>query len=355
MGDRDSYRCEPITLLPLGVGELENTLRQRVKLRSSSFEKLSQRLQVLHARVAPPGQPAAPGVIRDAGSLGQIRSAEDGLIRDLPQETELIQRNQPTETIRVSTRERVAERLPAPSPERITQPKSSAQINQQMRSQTHPHLRALLGKACANVFGSLRRAGRATAAELAQELAITPNGVRRHLKRLEEAGLVDHTVERRRQGRPAHRFQLRPGAERLYPSAFPDAAIFLSEYALAEKDARERQRLAEMLVTRLLGQVGERPEPGGEAAGLADRYAALLQRLEKAGFMPSEADTGREFCLQHCLFGTLLRSFPELCEAERVYFERFLGPPVRRTLWRATEDPCCFRVEAASERNCLQP
>lgn len=155
-----------------------------------------------------------------------------------------------------------------------------------MSLKTHPHLHQLLGKPCADVFTFLRRVGQATAAELAQELGITPNGVRRHLKRLEAAGLVAHVVERRR-------------------------------------------------------------EPGAEAAGLATTYAALLQRLENAGYILSETDPGHEFCLQNCPARTFLRSFPQLCEAKRTYFERFLGAPVRRTFYGARENICSFRVEAA--------
>lgn len=349
MCDRDDEWCEPITLSFLRVGELENTLGHGVEFRSSILEKLAQRTQVLRARIASPGQPAAPGVIGDARTLSQISRAEHSLLRNLCKDSDVIQRD-PTKTIRVETRDDSStDSEPFPHKYEVeNENKASARINQPMSLKTHVHLHELLGKPCADVFTLLRQAGPATAAELAQELGITPNGVRRHLKRLEDAGLVAHVVERRGRGRPTHRFQLRPAADRLVASTLLEAAIILIEHLLAEKNVVELRRYADVVITQLLGSIEGQWEPGAEAAGLATRYAALLQRLENAGFILSETGPGYEFCLS-CPVGTLRRFFPQLCEAERKYFERFLGAPVQQILYGPNENiaSCSFRVEAA--------
>jgi len=72
-----------------------------------------------------------------------------------------------------------------------------------------------LGQATrARLFGLLDQLGRpASTRELGQATGMHVNGVRRHLERLAEAGLVERTRVRRGRGRPRDEWAVAPGAE----------------------------------------------------------------------------------------------------------------------------------------------
>jgi predicted ArsR family transcriptional regulator len=194
-------------------------------------------------------------------------------------------------------------------------------------------LQHLLGRQCARVFGALQRSHSATPAQVAELLQLTPNAVRRHLKRLMEAGLVTRYVRKVGRGRPAYYFQLSDRAHRLWPPALEPLRA-LAETALDDKKERERRKLASKLFARLLpGRTGRRRV----------RLSDLAEQLSHAGFM-STARAG-SLCIHHCPFADLPHTFPELCAAERESIERALGAEVGRTAWRLAGDAdCSYRV-----------
>src|SRR5947209_14471107 len=79
-----------------------------------------------------------------------------------------------------------------------------------------------------DVLGELRRPTGTD--ELAQRLALHPNGVRTHLERLSEAGLVERRRTRQARGRPRDMWTIaadaQPGGEK--PSGYVDLARWLA-------------------------------------------------------------------------------------------------------------------------------
>ncbi len=77
-----------------------------------------------------------------------------------------------------------------------------------------------VGSARGRVVSLLRAHGGLGADELAAELNVSKQCVRKHLDVLERDGYVEHAPERKERGRPAHRYRLTAKAEELFPKRY---------------------------------------------------------------------------------------------------------------------------------------
>jgi predicted ArsR family transcriptional regulator len=130
--------------------------------------------------------------------------------------------------------------------------------------------------------------------ELAQRLGLHPNGVRRHLEQLQEAGLVDRRKERGGRGRPGDRWLLapdaHPGGER--PSSYEDLAGWL-----ARAIPTGRGRLGE--IERAGQKIGRELAPEDHR----DLLESFRQTFTALGFQPRlelKADGHFACCLGNC-------------------------------------------------------
>lgn len=122
---------------------------------------------------------------------------------------------------------------------------------------------------------------------VAERLDLHVNGVRRHLERLAEVGLVDRRVERGGRGRPADRWVVArnasPGGKD--PTAYAELAVWLAE---AMPDNPEAVRRAEETGRRIGRRLREDSvaDPGQSvSAAFSDAFAAL-------GFQPRVEEDG---------------------------------------------------------------
>jgi predicted ArsR family transcriptional regulator len=115
--------------------------------------------------------------------------------------------------------------------------------------------------------------------ELARSLRLNINGVRTHLERLREAGLVERTRERRGRGRPRDTWSIRadaaPGG--VPPSGYVDLGRWLTR-ALASRKSGVRD------VESIGRQIG-RELAGAHAPGAVEPL--LYSRLVAMGFQPT--------------------------------------------------------------------
>jgi predicted ArsR family transcriptional regulator len=113
--------------------------------------------------------------------------------------------------------------------------------------------------------------------ELARRLRLHPNGVRAHLERLLEAGLVVRRRAPRPRGRPRDEWSLAPEAAPLGapPRAYGDLARWLAR-AIPPRPARLRE------VERAGREIGREIAP----IGAASLEAALRDTLTGLGFQP---------------------------------------------------------------------
>ncbi len=148
----------------------------------------------------------------------------------------------------------------------------------------------------ARLFATLRDLRRpAGTEELAERLALHPNGVRLHLARLREAGLVVRERSRDAPGRPRDMWQLaagaRPGGEA--PTGYADLGRWLarsiSPSRRSLRDVEEHGR-----------QIGRELASGsGGAAGPAE--ASMHAELVSLGFQPQrEADSAGALTYRLC-------------------------------------------------------
>lgn len=143
-------------------------------------------------------------------------------------------------------------------------------------------------------------------AELASALDLHPNGVRRHLERLQEAGLVERSRSRGERGRPGDLWsvapQAQPGGKR--PSSYDDLSRWLARAIPAG-----RNRLRE--VERAGREIGREIAPERSADPVEDfrRVVAAL------GFQPAlepKASGGFSCRLDNCPYRDSVRENPDV-------------------------------------------
>lgn len=115
-------------------------------------------------------------------------------------------------------------------------------------------------------------------AEVAAALELHPNGVRRHLERLAEAGLVERSTSRGGRGRPEHRWAVAPGADPggTSPTAYADLARWLVRAIVPDgRRLRDVERAGEEIGRELApAEPGEKP------------LDSLLLTIASMGFRP---------------------------------------------------------------------
>lgn len=144
--------------------------------------------------------------------------------------------------------------------------------------------------------------------ELAERLDLHPNGVRIHLERMEQAGLVERARVRHQRGRPPDAWTIasdaRPGGNP--PQAYRDLGRWLA------RALRSRQRGPRGLEAAGR-EIGRELAPHSTAAGAAGFEAALTA----LGFQPTahrDHDDGVTFCLGNCPYREAVReNQPAIC------------------------------------------
>jgi predicted ArsR family transcriptional regulator len=162
----------------------------------------------------------------------------------------------------------------------------------------------------ARLFALLGELGRpADTAELAQHLALHPNGVRTHLERLEHAGLLVRDRARQARGRPRDVWRIapdaRPGGQP--PRAYADLGRWL---ARAMRSRTGGLRGVEATGRRIGRELAKR-----------DSGSTLEVSLATLGFQPRvalrEADR-LTFCLANCPYSDVVpENPPVICTLHR--------------------------------------
>jgi predicted ArsR family transcriptional regulator len=194
--------------------------------------------------------------------------------------------------------------------------------------------------------------GPSTAAELAEELDLTPAAVRRHLDHLLGDGMLEIREQRvygqRGRGRPAKAFALTEAGRDAFDQAYDDLASealrFLAETAGEEAVvAFAKRRMS--FIERDYHQVVE-AQPGLTPA------EALAKVFTAEGYVAGVRDLpiGQQLCQQHCPVAHVAAEFPQLCEAETEAIANVLGTHVQRLATIAHGDGVCTTCIPTSEQ-----
>jgi predicted ArsR family transcriptional regulator len=155
------------------------------------------------------------------------------------------------------------------------------------------------------LLGELKRP--AATLELAERLELHPNGVRIHLERMNQAGLVERARVRDRRGRPPDAWTIsaeaRPGGRD--PRAYRDLGRWLAR-------ALKARRRGLRGIEETGREIGRELAPGDKTADRATFEASLTA----LGFQPAAHPTpdGITYCLHNCPYRDAVReNQPAIC------------------------------------------
>jgi predicted ArsR family transcriptional regulator len=179
------------------------------------------------------------------------------------------------------------------------------------------------------VLHLLKQRGKATVAELAEELKLSGVSLRRHLDLLEKDHLVAARIYSCGRGRPARLYQLTEQADRFFPQRYSQFVVSLLDEVRETfgRGAVEKviRSYTDKLVERIRARLGGGP--------LGKRVEALAQAMTDLGFLASCEPAGRKgfFLTQlHCPLSRVAVACPALCEQELRMHEELLSARVTR-------------------------
>ena len=176
---------------------------------------------------------------------------------------------------------------------------------------------------------ALRKEQPLSAAELGTRFGLTANALRRHLKVLEDAGLVRFLREVRGVGGPVYAYSLTEKGEQLFPREYAGALADALEVVRAEQGTEGVVRL----FRRRWEALAEEAKPDLGSHSFAERVHALAAMLTANGYMAeSESSAPGEARIRehNCAVREIAQRFPEVCSAEAAFIAEVLGAAVER-------------------------
>jgi DeoR family suf operon transcriptional repressor len=197
-----------------------------------------------------------------------------------------------------------------------------------------------------DILHYLLRKGQATAKELAQNLEISPQAIRRHLKDLETEGLIEYEKSLKKMGRPQYIYQLsRQGRDR-FPKGYGEFAVsFLDTLAETVGEDQVNQVLRkqwERKADEYQQQIGE--------GNLQERINKLLKLRQAEGYMAELYHLKQNSYIlaeHHCAISEVAESYPSVCGHELEMFGAILPDcKIERTHWiNNGEHRCGYLIE----------
>jgi len=187
--------------------------------------------------------------------------------------------------------------------------------------------------------------GPATAVELAEKLAITPAGIRRHLDSLIAEGILTcrepyQSSTLRSRGRPSKVFLMTDQGREKFEHSYDDLAVSALKF-MASKNGS--YLVDEFARTRALEFERKSDSINNSKKSVSEKAKVLAKLLTKEGYAATtdKMGNGEEICQHHCPIAHVASEFPQLCEAETAAFSRILGTHVQRLATIAHGDGVC--------------
>ena len=191
------------------------------------------------------------------------------------------------------------------------------------------------GEAAERVARVLLGRGAASVAELAQELQLTPQAVRRSLGSLEDAGFVQAHDRvpfgpgpQKRRGRPSASFTLTTEGRNALNQSYDDLALESLKFI--------EQHYGRDAVRAFAAERAQRIITGKS-------IPELVQALNHEGYEATfeHAGISGQLCQHHCPVVDAAKAFPELCEEETRALGESLGTHPTRLATLALGDAIC--------------
>ena len=197
----------------------------------------------------------------------------------------------------------------------------------------------------------LLRQGEMSASHLASQLGISVQATRRHLRSLEDEGLVESTQVSAGPGRPSNHWRLTDQGHHHFPDASEDFALGLL-HSMAATLPPEAMR--SLLNQQALDKAGHYRRQLGSAP-LQERIARLSELRRQEGYVTElQADPdGSSWCLSefHCSVQRIAEEYPVVCDQElELIRQTFPDCQVERVHWRLKEGHSCgFRISPSHD------
>lgn len=188
----------------------------------------------------------------------------------------------------------------------------------------------------------LLRQGEIDAAGLASQLGISVQAMRRHLRTLEDEGLVESTAVTAGPGRPSNLWRLTSRGHQ----HFPDGS---ETFAIGLLDSLAQSLPPEMLSALLQQQAQDKADQYRRHLGdapLEERVRALIDLRSREGYVSDMAPTqdGHGWCISefHCSVQRIAEEFPAICDQElQLIRMTFPDCQVERVHWRLESGHSC--------------
>lgn len=194
----------------------------------------------------------------------------------------------------------------------------------------------------------LLRHGECTAAELSSELGVSVQVMRRHLRGMEEEGLVESSSSTEGPGRPSNHWRLTSTGQ----SRFPDGS---QHFALGLMESLAGSLPAEAVHELLAQQARQKANAYREHIGtgpLEQRVQRLVELRRSEGYVaecePDASQNPGGWVLSefHCSVMRIAEQFPCVCDQElQLIRHTFPDCTVERVHWRLEKGHSCgFRL-----------
>jgi DeoR family suf operon transcriptional repressor len=186
----------------------------------------------------------------------------------------------------------------------------------------------------------LKRKGETDLGRLSQELSLSKMAVYRHIKDLEQRGLIERFDIREGVGRPKLGLRLAPEASSLFPRAYSAITINALQF-IEEELGREA---VERALRRRQNAVFREYESKVGAGSLKERVTALAHLRDEEGYMAEARGTpgaGYELLEFNCPLLAVADQYGEACTVERELFQRVLNADVETTHRVVAGDHVC--------------
>jgi DeoR family transcriptional regulator, suf operon transcriptional repressor len=196
----------------------------------------------------------------------------------------------------------------------------------------------------------LLRQGEATAAELSDLLKVSVQVMRRHLRALEDDGLVEASPSAEGPGRPSNHWRLTSAGRSQFPDGGEQFALGLLHSMATSlppemvKKLLRQQAVAKAACDRV--QIGE--------GSLLERLERLVELRRQEGYVSEcrRDGDGRSWCMSEfrCSVSRLADQFPQICDQELQQIRHtFPDCSVERVHWRLEGGHSCgFRLTPRS-------
>jgi DeoR family suf operon transcriptional repressor len=185
----------------------------------------------------------------------------------------------------------------------------------------------------ADLLVALKKAQPLTAHELGDRFGLTANALRRHLKALQEDGLVRFQREVRGVGAPVYTFSLTGAGEALFPRGYVSVLARALEAIRETGGDGALNQVLESEWRELADEAG----PVLDGLPLEERVPLVAELLTSKGYMAEVLEVSApgapaELTLRinNCAIREIAERFPEACTAEAKFVERLLGVPLVR-------------------------